>query len=92
VLITKNNPANRQQSIDEALREQCNIPVKSYFLAVVTDDGRALQFSGPDNIPQHDSEIQQFFSLPQYIQYNKSRGIAGTLASLTTCDMDPSIH
>ncbi|KAH8910123.1 hypothetical protein BR93DRAFT_461043 [Coniochaeta sp. PMI_546] len=63
-------------SIDEALREHCNIPVRSYFLAVVTDDGRALHFSGPDNLPQPDPEVQQFFSLPHYIQYNKSRGLA----------------
>lgn len=59
-------------------------------MAVVTDDGRAVSYGGPGNLPPPEADGQQFFSMPQFVQYSKSQGIAGTQASLSS-NMDPGI-
>jgi hypothetical protein len=59
-------------AIDKALREECNIPAKSFFLVAVLDDGQTRYFSGPDGIPPAD--VPAFFNQPQYAQYLRDRG------------------
>ncbi|KAB5570377.1 hypothetical protein GE09DRAFT_1217816 [Coniochaeta sp. 2T2.1] len=62
--------------IDDVLREHCQIPARVYFLAVVNDDGRIHHFAGPDAPPLPEAEVQQFFSMPQFAQFARSRGVA----------------
>jgi hypothetical protein len=78
---------NFQQSIDKALREQCNIPAKSYFVAVVLEDDSTAYFAGPSSIPEQD--LPNFFSMPGYLRYVKRQG-PGTLALLNYPQVPPT--
>ena len=64
--------ADGQQRIDDVLREQCLIPVKHYFLAVINDDGQTNFFSGPEPRTLSSPELHQFFNMQQWINHVKS--------------------
>jgi hypothetical protein len=66
------NLANQHKSVDKALREQCNIPAKYYFVAAILDDGNAVTFGGPNPIP--DVAIAKFFSKEKFGRYMRRQG------------------
>ncbi|KAL1862977.1 hypothetical protein VTK73DRAFT_6564 [Phialemonium thermophilum] len=66
-------------SIDKALREQCNIPAKSYFVAVVLDDDTTACFAGPSAVPEKD--VPSFFNLSGYLRYLQRQASGTTNAN-----------
>ena len=57
------------QTISEVLREQCKINHQSFFLAVLTEDGHTVYFTGPNKLPE--GEIQRYFDMDRFIRYQK---------------------
>ncbi|PKS10339.1 hypothetical protein jhhlp_002090 [Lomentospora prolificans] len=55
--------------IDKALREDCNIPVKAYFVAAILDDGNPATFSGPGTLSL--SQISQFFDMETFRTFSQ---------------------
>ncbi|KAK5652525.1 hypothetical protein OQA88_10431 [Cercophora sp. LCS_1] len=62
--------------IDRVLREQCQINVQRYFLAVCTDEGQWQYFSGPERLPQ--GAVPTFFNVENFDQFRK-RGVPSGL-------------
>lgn len=63
------------QTIHNALRERCHLPVKSYFCAVITDDDDVQIFSGLENLP--DEAIPKFFNKQNFEQIFQRRSTSG---------------
>ncbi|KAJ6785044.1 hypothetical protein PWT90_11024 [Aphanocladium album] len=64
-----NDPTRRQQTsdIDEALRRQCGVPVRRYFIAAAADDGNpSTLVSGGHKLPE--AVIAQFFDAGKFLQ------------------------
>lgn len=57
------------QTIGDVLRDQCKINHQSFFLAVLTEDGRTVYFTGPNKLPE--GEIQRYFDMERFIRYQK---------------------
>ncbi|CZR41094.1 uncharacterized protein FPRO_10683 [Fusarium proliferatum ET1] len=53
--------------IADALRRDCGIAVRHYFLAVVMDDGSPQTFSGPSTSGPRSGYEKQFFDMEKYI-------------------------
>lgn len=65
-------------TIGDVLRDQCKINHQSFFLAVLTEDGRTVYFTGPNKLPE--GEIQRYFDMERFIRYQKraaENGLAG---------------
>ena len=63
------------QTIHNALRERCHLPVKSYFCVVITDDDDIQIFSGLENLP--DEAIPKFFNKQNFEQIFQRRSTSG---------------
>ncbi|KAJ4153195.1 hypothetical protein LMH87_009695 [Akanthomyces muscarius] len=60
-------PRPQPSDIDEALRRQCGVPVRRYFVAAVPDDGTPCTFvSGGHKLPEN--VITQFFDAGKFQQ------------------------
>lgn len=57
------------QTISDVLRDQCKINHQSFFLAVLTEDGRTVYFTGPNKLPE--GEIQRYFDMERFIRYQR---------------------
>lgn len=52
------------KSIDQALREHCNIPAKFYFISTFSNDGKAACFTAPCLPPSVD--VREFFDADKF--------------------------
>ncbi|KAL2164205.1 hypothetical protein VTH06DRAFT_3421 [Thermothelomyces fergusii] len=60
-------------TVARALREYCNIPFESFFLAAGLGDGRFAYFSGPNPIPEED--ILKVFRRDKFMQFQKGASL-----------------
>jgi hypothetical protein len=59
--------ANGQQTVARALREHCNIPFESFFLATHLGGGKFAYFTGPR--PMAEEEIRKMFRREKFLQF-----------------------
>lgn len=83
MLLTDVRESAISQTVEKALREQCGIPAKSYFVAAILEDGQTCYFTGPDPIPS--GHVPKFFNEQAYVRYLGSQGSgASDQSSLTS--------
>ncbi|KAK3312500.1 hypothetical protein B0H66DRAFT_399897 [Apodospora peruviana] len=77
-------------TIERALREHCHVPVRSYFLATVLEDGRIEYFSSSGRLPER--TISRIFDMEQFMRCQRGDGSDGSEVALygggqPTCGM-----
>lgn len=72
------------QTVARALREHCNIPFESFFLATHLGGGKFAYFSGPNPIAEED--IRTMFRREKFLQF-QNRTPSSKLAE--TCCIPP---
>ncbi|EGO58246.1 hypothetical protein NEUTE1DRAFT_82628 [Neurospora tetrasperma FGSC 2508] len=74
----------------EVLREQCKINHQSFFLAVLTEDGHTVYFTGPNKLPE--GEIQRYFDMDRFIRYQKRAAENGLAGAYDEMSFGPEYH
>ncbi|KAK3495149.1 uncharacterized protein B0T23DRAFT_127544 [Neurospora hispaniola] len=77
-------------TISEVLREQCKINHQSFFLAVLTEDGHTVYFTGPNKLPE--GEIQRYFDMDRFIRYQKRAAENGLVGAYDEMSFGPEYH